>query len=618
MEFTSPIRQLQAWDLSEVTETLVRAQEEAEAGRFVVGFVAYDASGAFDPALQVPGDGVEDVGARRVPLAWFGVFLECALVEEDPNNLGARAADAMTEGERSSWSCASDAFRHSEGVEKVLERIAAGEVYLVNLTTRFRRHWKRNEDPFDLYCQLVSHFRSGVHTFIDTEDWAVACGSPELFFELSASEISTRPMKGTSRRGRWSEEDAELSARLAGSAKEQAENVMVVDMVRNDIGRIASVGSVAVPSLFRLEAHPSLWQMTSTVTATLRDHVTIADIFAALFPSASVTGAPKVSAMATIADLEDSARSIYCGAVGFLRPTEAPTQSRHRVDARFAVAIRTAVIDKDSALVEYGAGGGITEGSIAGREWAEVVIKGTAATGPLPRSRSVGGLIETMGFDPQGEGGQIRNVDRHVGRLRRSAAFFGFPEPRGVERALDAALEGATNPLRVRMEFSRDGSWLVTTAPLEPSRQDSLLRLCVDRVPVDPLDVTLFHKTTDRQVYEQRSARHAAADDVILVNDRGEITETTRANLVVHLEGRWWTPPLSSGVLPGIERERLLASNAIAERVLTVTDLQSGHAVATISSLRGWRAAEVTERCECDAEGERRSEAICDAVVTSP
>jgi para-aminobenzoate synthetase/4-amino-4-deoxychorismate lyase len=446
---------------------------------------------------------------------------------------------------------------------------------------------------------LTRHFNDGFHAFIDTTDWTVICGSPELFFELSNGEITTRPMKGTSRRGRWSDEDVLLAERLKRSPKERAENVMVVDMVRNDIGRIAEVGSVEVPSMFDLEVHPSLWQMTSTVTGSCRDEVTVADAFAALFPSASVTGAPKVAAMSLIAELEDAPRGVYCGALGLLRPSANSGPSEAKVDARFAVAIRTAVIDKRGSVVEYGAGGGITEGSDPAREWAEVVMKANAVVAAEPPA-AIHGLIETMGFRPHAGGGAIRNLDLHLARLRGSATYFGIPEPSDLEQNLAAALKGAADPLRVRLEVTCQGMCTATTAPLETSPSEAVQRMCIDLAPVDSSDTLLFHKTMDRRTYDVRAARHPSAHDVVLINERGEITETTRANLAVLLEGSWWTPPLSSGLLPGIERARLLASGSLMERVLSVEDLRVAEAVATMSSLRGWRSAVVESDCACD------------------
>ena len=595
LELFSPRQQLEAWDVAGVTTVLNQAEAAAAAGSFVAGFVSYDAALALDLAFRVPTASPGCPSSPRVPLAWFGVFDECRSV----SRAGPEGESAVARPPTGSWECVIDAERHARHVQRILGEIAEGTAYLVNLTTRFRRTWGDGDDPFDLYEGLIGHFSEGFHSYIDTEDWTVICGSPELFFELSGGTITTRPMKGTSRRGRWNVEDRELADRLSHSPKEQAENVMVVDMVRNDIGRIATMGSVAVPSMFRLEAHPSLWQMTSTVTGLCGSGTTLSNVFSALFPSASVTGTPKVSAMSLIADLEDSPRGIYCGAVGLLQPTSHGKPEANGVQARFAVAIRTAVIDKRAQLIEYGSGGGITSGSDPKSEWTEVLMKAHAIAGPTSSAVSVRGLIETMGFDPRPPGGEIRNLDLHLARLHDSAAYFGFPRPSEARYALREAVEGASDHLRVRLEFTESGVCSVTTVPLESTAASSVLRLCVDRVPVDPSDVRLFHKTTDRRTYDERASRHPCADDVILVNDRGELTETTRANLAVRLDGTWWTPPLSSGLLPGIERGRLLSEGILTERVLRLEELKVATAIATVSSLRGWREGKATLVCEC-------------------
>lgn len=596
VELALPIRQLEARHVLEVSEVLAEAEAEAAAGHFVVGFVSYDAAPAFDEVFRVPSPGVNSSTGLGLPLAWFGVFAESRAVDSSGWPSGAEAAPV---DDVPRWQCMTDQEDHVGGVEQLRDHIRRGDAYLVNLTTRFHSQWGEDREPFDLYLRLTRHFNDGFHAFIDTTDWTVICGSPELFFELSNGEITTRPMKGTSRRGRWSDEDVLLAERLKHSPKERAENVMVVDMVRNDIGRIAEVGSVDVPSMFDLEVHPSLWQMTSTVTGSCRDEVTVADAFAALFPSASVTGAPKVAAMSLIADLEDAPRSVYCGAVGLLRPSANAGPTGARVDARFAVAIRTALIDKQDSLVEYGSGGGITEGSDPAREWAEVVMKANAVVAAEPPA-AIHGLIETMGFYPHAGGGSIRNLDLHLARFRGSAAYFGLAEPSDLERTLAAALKGEIDPLRVRMEVTCQGMCTVTTAPLETSPSEAVQSMCIDLVPVDSSDTLLFHKTMDRHTYDVRAARHPSAHDVVLINERGEVTETTRANLAVLLEGSWWTPPLSSGLLPGIERARLLGSGSLKERVLNVEDLRVAEAVATMSSLRGWRAAVVELDCACD------------------
>ena len=378
---------------------------------------------------------------------------------------------------------------------------------------------------------------------------------------------------------------------------------MVVDLLRNDLGRIAVPGSVAVPTLCELEQHPTVWQMSSTVRATTPAPVGLPEIFRALFPCASVTGAPKISAMSVIAELENSPREVYCGAVGLVRPS--PVGAEVSPSARFAVGIRTAVVDRARQAASYGSGGGITWDSAAPREWDEVLLKARALEGPRGNPGAVG-LIETMGFDPTGgPGGAVRHVGDHLARLDASARYFGLWLPPDAAERIDQAVAGCDAPARVRLLLRAGGAMDVETSPLDVPDPASALSLCLDLEPVDSSEITLFHKTTDRARYDERTRRHPMADDVLLVNERGEVTETTRANVAVRLDGHWCTPPLPCGLLPGIQRARDLAEGRLVERVITVDDLLAARDVATLSSLRGWRAARVVPTCACQGASVR-------------
>jgi para-aminobenzoate synthetase/4-amino-4-deoxychorismate lyase len=378
---------------------------------------------------------------------------------------------------------------------------------------------------------------------------------------------------------------------------------MVVDLLRNDLGRIAVPGSVAVPELWQVERHPTLWQLTSSVSARAEVGVALGDVFAALFPSGSVTGAPKVSAMAVISDLERSPRGVYCGAVGLVQPGPTSDSVSEGASARFAVAIRTAVVDKALHVVEYGSGGGITWDSSASAEWDEVLVKTKAVTDTSPFARSGDSLLETMGFDPatadEIDGG-IRNLQRHLARLASSAAYFGMPAPTEAEGQIAKAVSGLRVSARVRLVFGFDGRFEVETSPLDKEELGSdPLKLCVDSEPLNSFDVGLFHKTTDRRRYDDRAQRHGQADDVVLINERDEVTETTRANLAVRIGVRWLTPSLDCGLLPGVERASLLDSGRLIERVVTLDQLRRADEVAIFSSLRGWRSASVCLDCAC-------------------
>jgi para-aminobenzoate synthetase/4-amino-4-deoxychorismate lyase len=355
---------------------------------------------------------------------------------------------------------------------------------------------------------------------------------------------------------------------------------MIVDLLRNDIGRVAREGTVTWHDLFRAERYETVWQLTSTVDAALRPTTTIVDVFRALFPCGSVTGAPKVSTMGIIAELEDRPRGVYCGTVGYLAPPAAPGPR-----ARFNVAIRTVVADAGSGRALYGTGGGITWDSRAAAEYDETVAKARVLTARRPAFR----LLETLAHVPD-EG--FRRLDEHLERLRASAAYFGIPLDVGaITAALDR--EAARFPgraARVRLLVDQRGRIEAGGAPLTETPDP--LRLAIDREdPVDPSDAMLFHKTTLRARYDQAASRHPDADDVVLVDRRREVTETTRANIAAKIGGRWVTPPLDAGLLPGCERAALLADGTLVEEAITIEAFEAAEEIAFLNSVRGWRSA---------------------------
>jgi para-aminobenzoate synthetase/4-amino-4-deoxychorismate lyase len=463
-------------------------------------------------------------------------------------------------------------------VERIRSRIERGDTYQCNLTVRMRG--RAPTRPLELYRQLALGQRGSYNAYLDLGRFVIASASPELFFERVGDGLVLRPMKGTAPRGRTLAEDRVQAQLLRTSAKERAENVMIVDLIRNDAARVAQVGTVDVPELCALERYETVLQLTSTVSAQLRPGVGLPELFGALFPSGSVTGVPKVSTMALIRELEATPRGVYCGAIGFVAPPGAG------VRARFSVAIRTAVIDRDTGSTEYGVGGGITWSSDPEAEHREVVVK----TAVLHRRHREFELIETLRSDP---GRGLRNLDRHLARMASSAEFFGFRfDDESVRERLDRPWPEAEHA-RVRLRLGRNGQFVTEVSALEPA--GDLVRLAVDHVAVDSTSRWLLHKTSQREPYDERRLRHPEADDVILVNERSELTETSRANLALRMHGRWWTPPLHSGCLPGVERGRLLESGVLTERVLTLADLHRAEGLAVVSSLRGWRSAVLAE-----------------------
>jgi para-aminobenzoate synthetase/4-amino-4-deoxychorismate lyase len=321
-----------------------------------------------------------------------------------------------------------------------------------------------------------------------------------------------------------------------------------------------------------------VWQLTSTIEGDLRPEITLLDTFRALFPSGSVTGAPKVRTTRIIADLEDSARGPYCGAIGYLAPAGSGEPR-----ASFNVAIRTVVLDAQTRTAEYGVGGGITHDSSASGEYEEIVAKARVLTDVRPAFE----LFESLAHVPA-EG--FRHLDEHMERLAGSAGYFGFRfEPEAAAAALKRAVAEVTGPSVVRLTLARDGGLSTDVRDLPPA--DDAVRVALDDEPVDPSDVWLFHKTTRRAPYERRRERRPDVHDVLLVNDRGEVTESTIANLAVRLDGVWVTPPVDAGLLPGTYRNVLLREGRLTERPVTVDELRRAGGLALVSSVRGWRPA---------------------------
>jgi aminodeoxychorismate synthase component I len=353
---------LVALEARDVPAVLAEVELAARSGWWAFGFVAYEAAAGFDTSLTVH-EPVDDL-----PLAWFGV---CAAPEMVPvvrphGGTGYHAGD---------WTCQWDAARHACQVEAVRRHIAAGETYQCNLTTRMTGQVRGELSRF--YADLAHGQGGAYNAYLDLGRFAIASASPELFFRTTGEEILMRPMKGTARRGLTEAQDAEIVSRLRASAKERAENIMIVDLVRNDIARIAVTGSVSVTALCRAERYETVHQLTSDVTARMRPGTHLTDVFGALFPCGSVTGAPKPRTMRLIRELEDGPRGVYCGAIGMVSPPETPDAP---VQARFNVAIRTLVADRDSGTATYGTGGGITWDSCPGEEYAELRAKTAVLT----------------------------------------------------------------------------------------------------------------------------------------------------------------------------------------------------------------------------------------------
>ena len=553
-----------AQQASEVADVLSQVHCATEAGQWAFGYLAYEAASGLDPHLVTYQE-----APLEMPLAWFGIG-------GPPVQVPIIAANEPGAAERQrQWTPTWTPAGHGERVASIKSRIAAGDTYQCNLTERMAG--QVSGDPFTFYRDLALGQGGAYNAYLDLGRWVIASASPELFFERRGPEVELRPMKGTARRGRFLVEDRLLTEQLQTSEKERAENLMIVDLLRNDLSRIAETGTVSVPALFTVERYRTVLQMTSTIVGRLRPGADLVNLFTALFPSGSITGAPKVSSMKIIHSLEKEPRGVYCGAVGFVAPPTAP------INSRFSVAIRTAAIDKTSGTAVYGTGGGITWGSDPAEEQSEIVAKTLVLT-----TRPVSfDLVETMRHTPALG---LLNRRRHLQRLADSAEYLGFPcDQAAIEQALDDRLSAGDEAV-LDLRLAPDGSLTITLNHQPWTSQP--LRLELDHDPVNPLDWRLYHRTTLRYERAARRTRRPGVDDLILLNASGECTETTHGTITVKLDGRWWTPPLSSGCLPGVARAALLAEGKLVERVLRPADLDIAKAIAVVSSAHGWRTAQ--------------------------
>ena len=597
LHFSNPDKMLRTERIDEVLPML---REAEQSGLYVAGFVSYEAAPAFDSALKTR-------DAEGFPLLCLGLFHAPEVwerIEEAPT--------ASFEVGELVPSVSKEEFARSIG--EIKERIAEGATYQVNYTYRLKAGF--SGDAWAFFYELVYGQQAEYAAYIETDEYAICSASPELFFSCNEGRIVSRPMKGTARRGRTFSEDWQQAESLRNSEKDRAENIMIVDMIRNDIGRVAKPGSVETTSRFDVEKYPTVWQMTSTVQGKIRTedrkeskgpaglgalcglgvNTTVA-VMQALFPCASITGAPKTKTMEIIRGLETTPRKIYTGSIGFVTP---------QGEACFNVAIRTALIDRAGGTLEYGVGGGIVWDSNAEAEYEETLTKARVLTQPRPDFQ----LLETLLWEP---GSGLFLLNEHMQRLGKSAAYFDVPlEIYAIHNELDRV--GSTfdaTPHRIRLLVSRDGAFEIQSFPIEQGRACSpsappvlseadgrtagtavpTLKIVMAKEPVDSQDIFLFHKTTHREVYEKAKADFPEAYDVILWNERGEVTEGCIANVVIRKEGKLVTPPVECGLLAGTFREHLLKSGEIEEGVIRVEDLRCAEEVFLVNSVRKWHKA---------------------------
>ena len=548
----------------EVPGALEALDSAVAAGRWVAVVLAYELGYVLEPKLRalLPAE-------RPAPLIWAGVYERAQTGEQEPP-----APVTPPAG----FKAGVDARAYRAGVSDILELIRAGDVYQVNYTYPLHTRWQG--DAEELYQALLTHQPVPYPAFIDMGDTAVLSLSPELFVAIEDNQILARPMKGTAPRGRLPETDAEAKARLVSSEKDRAENLMIVDLLRNDLSRIAVPGSVRVSDLFTAETYRTLHTLTSGVHARLADDWTPSQLLKAIFPCGSVTGAPKIRAMEIIRSLEPSPRGVYTGAIGLFEPGGKATLN---------VAIRTLTLSREGHLT-LNVGGGIVADSDAEAEAAETDLKAQFVTA-LPAHAADQGplqLIETFAWTP---GGGFAYLSEHLARLRRSAAYFAIPfrEPTIKDVLNHAASEFGAKSMRVRLTLAEDGTAALTHAPLgEPP---TLWHYAMADERIASSDPFRAHKTNRRAIYETARAqiKGSGIDELLFLNERGELAEGTITNLFIQSDegAPLLTPPVSCGALPGVLRDALIAQGRARECTLFLSDLRQAQRVFFGNSVRG-------------------------------
>lgn len=537
---TEPTAEIAAEHIDEVLSVLEFAERESNVGSYVALMLSYEAAPAFDPVFAVH-------EPSQFPLAWAAAFSDISDIQP--------ATRAVISAK--SWTPRVERDEYDNAVTQIRELIAAGDTYQVNYC--FPMNSTFSDDHYAWFRSLCLAQGAEYSAYIDLGRYKILCLSPELFFKRRGNQVITKPMKGTIRRGRWSKEDEGLAQSLKCSVKDRAENVMIVDLLRNDLGKLSIPGSVRVSSLFDVERFETVWQMTSTVESTLRDRTTLSELLQALFPCGSITGAPKIRTMEIIRELERFPRGVYTGAIGLLQPGG---------DCVFNVAIRTVVIDTESNEATFGVGGGITIDSTAEQEYEECLVKSQFLHSTPVEFQ----LFESILL----EDGEYFLLPQHLERLKDSAEYFGFSFPGTRINADLERIKTESGSFKVRLTLWKDGR--IETQVTRIELLDAIKPVTLATEPVDSSDRFLFHKTT----------RPRGGDDVIFWNERSEVTESSIANVVVRIDGELFTPPIECGLLPGVFRNHLLSEGTIKERVITIEEFKNAKEFFLINSVRKW------------------------------
>ncbi|MEI6519373.1 MAG: aminodeoxychorismate synthase component I [bacterium] len=550
--FENPTQIIIAYSVEEIINSFSEVELLTKNGYFAVGYISFEASSGFDAVLNVK--------KSRYPLMMFGIY-------KDYQSVSLPAVNNFTLPQLISTVTKAE---YENKIHQIKEYIAAGDTYQVNYTYKLNGSFVG--EPIDLFSYLYNAQPSIYSVFLQCDDFAIVSVSPELFFEKEGNKIHCKPMKGTAPRKCIYEIDIQMAQWLQQSDKNRAENLMIVDMVRNDLGKIAEIGSIKT-ELFKVEKYPSVWQMISDVSA-ITD-ASLVEIFSALFPSASITGAPKVRTMEIINELEEESREIYTGSIGMIKPG---------CNAVFNVAIRTSLINLKNRTIEYGVGGGITWDSSSDDEYEETLHKSLVITADSKEFS----LFETMLWRKT----EIFLKEYHLKRLANSADYFGFifNESDLEEKLTKLAITEDKSIIRV--ELNKNGEFKIEIKKYLIRKPENW-RVKISELSINSRNRILYHKTTYRDIYENARKKYSEFDDIIFVNELGEVTESTIANIVIEKDGKLFTPFIDCGLLNGTFRQYLLDQKQIVESVITVNELMKADKVFLINSVREWIPVDV-------------------------
>ncbi len=562
--FDNPVRLIVAEKSCEIDSAFEEIRQSLTDGYYVAGWISYETGLFLEQKLMPLAD-----KSYEVPFICFGVYENrLTLSSEDSEDYWAQKGDYAVENLKLNIS------RHSydEAFAKIDEFLKAGDIYQVNFTLKSLFEFSGSTAGY--FAALRKAQRVEYGAYIKSDKLSVLSLSPELFFKKTGRTITTRPMKGTCRRGRTAAEDECNVDFIQNDEKNRAENLMIVDLLRNDLARISAPASVKLKSLYDVEKYRTLFQMTSTIEAEVADDVDAVDLVKTLFPCGSVTGAPKIRAMEIISQLETSPRGIYTGAIGFLAPDG---------DSCFSVPIRTITID-NAGRGEMGIGSGIVADSDVAQEYDECLLKARFAT----RSFREFDLIESMRWS-QGEGYFL--LDLHMERLKSSAGYFDFPcDEQAILADLDCHAEhlDPEKQWKIRLLLSPTGHISITSTVLDNNQDIKIGLVTFAEKTVHSQNQMIFHKTTDRKFYQQELSKHDSYD-VIFVNENGDLTEGTFNNIFVKQGNILYTPPLEAGVLNGTLRQSLLNDPSILleEKRLIPADLHDVEKIYLGNSVRG-------------------------------